>query len=246
MTDTDTEQRLRELPVADMAAQAARQHIDTGRAWRELGLMRSRRTTNRRRGLAVAVAVTAGIAIVVPTLWGGGPSKIQPSTAPSGKAAPVRMYPGAIVARIPLGGVIRVVADARQAWAIRGSGQLGAANYQLARIDLRTDRVTLRSDLGKQPASIALGGGVLWLTTSFGQARGQVARLNPVTGRVVATLHLPAGHCTGLAYAGGQLWAACETSTAKALGFFQIDPATGRVTWRAGPAPNLFGDYEQI
>ena len=249
MTDTDLEQRLQELRVADMAAEAAGSRIDTGRAWRELRLLRSRRNRNRRRGLTVAVAITAAaaIAIVVPTLRGGRSAipdngqPSEPSTGPSGGSGPIPMYPGAIVARIPLGGVINLVGDAAQAWAIRMGGHLGATSYQLTRIDLRSNTVTRRSDLGKRPESIALGGGALWLTTPFGQVRGQVARLDPANGKVVATLHLPAGRCTGLAYAGGQLWAACEVIMAKGLEFFRVDPATGRVDWRAGPAPEQLG-----
>jgi streptogramin lyase len=158
------------------------------------------------------------------------------------------MYPGAIVARIPLGGVLYLVGDAAQAWAIHEREPLGAGGYQLARIDLRTNKVTLRSDLGKRPELIAFSGDALWLTTYFGQALGQMVRLNPATGKVVATLHLPAGRCTGLAYSGGQLlaytggqlWATCQV-TANAHDFFRIDPATGRVDWQAGPAPDQPG-----
>jgi hypothetical protein len=259
VTDTELERQLQELRVAGIAAQTAGQRIDTGRAWRELQLLRSRRTRNRRRGLTVAVAITvaAAIATVVPILMGGlsaGPANGQhsePTTGPSRRPGPVRMYPGAIVARIPLGGVIMVVGDAEHAWAIRARSPLGASSYQLARIDLRTNKVTLRRDLGKRPelttryirpagSLIAFGGGAVWLTTSSGQARGQVVRLNPATGKVVSTLHLPAGHCTGLAYAGARLWAGCEVS-AKAVDFFRINPATGRVDWRAGPAPEQPG-----
>src|SRR5262249_19775399 len=241
---------------ADMAAQTAGQRFDTGRAWRELRLLRSRRSRNRRRVLTVAVAITAAaaIAIVVPALRGGpsGHSNHrqpgEPTTGSSRGPGPVRMYPGAIVARIPLGGVINLVGDAAQAWAIRAREPLGAGGYQLARIDLRTNKVTLRSDLGKRPELMAFSGDALWLTTHFGQALGQLVRLNPATGKVVTTLHLPAGRCTGLAYSGGQLlaytrgqlWATCKV-TANAHDFFRIDPATGQVDWQAGPAPDQPG-----
>jgi hypothetical protein len=255
MTDTDLEQRLHELRVADMAAQRAGQRVDTARAWRELRRLRSRRNRNR-RVLAVAVAITAAaaIAIVVPALrsspsaGSGSRRPSEPATGSTRGPGAVRMYPGAIVARIPLGGVINLVGDSAQAWAIRAREPLGTGNYQLARIDLRTNKVTLRSDLGRRPELIAFSGSALWLTTHFGQAQGQLVRLNPATGKVVATLHLPAGRCTGLAYSGGQLlaytggqlWATCEV-TGNEHDFFRIDPATGRVDWRAGPAPDQPG-----
>lgn len=254
MTDTDLEHRLQELRVADVAARTG-QRIDTGRAWRQLELLRSRRRRNRRvMAVAVAIATAAAIAIVVPALRGGPAAHSDvgqssaPTTGPTRGPRPVRMYPGAIVARIPVGGVINVVGDTAHAWAVRARGTLDTWPYQLVRIDLRTNKVTLRSDLGRQPELIAFRGDALWLTTQFGQARGQLVRLNPATGKVVATLHLPAGRCTGLAYrggellayTGGQLWAACAV-TAKAHDFFRIDPATGRVDWRAGPVPDQSG-----
>src|SRR5258707_12358650 len=108
MTDTDLEQRLQELRVADMAAEAG-SRIDTSRAWRELRLLRSRRNRNRRRGLTVAVAITAAaaIAIVVPTLRGGRSAipdngqPSEPSTGPSGRPGPVPMYPSANLSPLP-------------------------------------------------------------------------------------------------------------------------------------------------
>jgi len=222
MTDTDLERRLRELRITDMARGAAGQRLDTGRAWREFRLLRSRRGRNLRRGLTVgvALAVAAAVVVVVP-IFGGSPSAVpghgqrsepstRPSTRPTGRPGPVRAYPGAVAARIPLSGVVSLVANTEQAWAVRTAGPAAAARFQLARIDLRTNKVTLRSNLGQrseapgqrpEAPAVALGGGALWLTTSFGRARGQVARIDPASGRVVSALHLPAGRCGWLAYA---------------------------------------------
>ena len=262
MTDTDLERRLRELRITDMARGAAGQRLDTGRAWREFRLLRSRRGRNLRRGLTVgvALAVAAAVVVVVP-IFGGSPSAVpghgqrsepstRPSTRPTGRPGPVRAYPGAVAARIPLSGVVSLVANTEQAWAVRTAGPAAAARFQLARIDLRTNKVTLRSNLGQrseapgqrpEAPAVALGGGALWLTTSFGRARGQVARIDPASGRVVSALHLPAGRCGWLAYAGGQLWTRCEAVRGRALDFFRVDPATGQVNWRAGPALGQIG-----
>lgn len=255
MTDTDLEQSLRELGLADRAAQTAAPLFDTGRAWRDLRLLRSRRTRNRRvMAAAAAITTAAAIAIIVgalqagPSAGSGSKRPSEPSTGSSRGPGAVRTYPGAIVARIPVGGVINLVGDAAQAWAVRAAGPLGTGKYQLVRIDLRTNEVTLRSNLGRRPELIAFSGKALWLTTRNGQQGGQLVRINPATGTVVTTLHLPAGRCTGLAYSGGQLlaysggqlWATCET-TGNAHDFFRIDPASGRVDWRAGPVPDQNG-----
>jgi len=249
MTDTDLERRLRELRRADMAPGTAGQRLDAGRAWRELQALRARRTRNLRVGLTAAVALVAAdaITIVVPVIRGsqsanpGQGQRTTPGTRPSGGPSPVRAYPGAIVARIPLSGVVSVVGNAREAWVIRKAGHSAATSYQLARIDLRTNKVTLRSNLGKRPAAVALGGGALWLTTASGQTPGQVERIDPFSGTAIAALHLPAGRCTGLAFAGGQLWVTCPVVGGKALEFFRIDPASGHVNWRASVASSRAG-----
>ena len=252
MTDTDLERRLREMRLADMAPGAPGQRVDTGRAWRELQAQRARRSRNLRRGLtaataATALAVAAAIVIVVPVLRGSQSAipergqRTEPSTRPTGAQRSVRAYPGAIAARVPLGGVVSVAANTAEAWVIRRAGHRATTGYQLARIDLRTNRVTQRSNLGRRPEALALGGGALWLTTAHGQALGQVERIDPASGTAIAAMHLPAGRCTGLAFAGGQLWVTCQDVSRKALEFFRVDPANGHVNWRVSVASSRAG-----
>ena len=129
--------------------------------------------------------------------WGAGGIAGRPHLA-----ATTLSHAGAVVAHIPLGGVVSLVADGARAWVVRRTepGAISAlSSYQLAGIDLRTSKVTVRVSLGRHPEAVAAGGGMVWLTTPGGRARGQVERLDPATGRVIATLRLPANRCTGLA-----------------------------------------------
>jgi hypothetical protein len=79
------------------------------------------------------------------------------------------------------------------------------------------------------------------MTTAHGQTLGQVERIDPASGMAIAALHLPAGRCTGLTSAGGQLWVTCQVLSRKRLEFFRVDPASGHVTWRVGVASSRVG-----
>jgi len=113
MTDTDLERRLRR-----MLTTAGEHPIDTGRGWREFQALRSRTSRNRRLSVAsVALAAVAAIAIAIPLVTGGAPA-VLPRTRTTGPVGgnsktPVLVVPpgylGAIVARIPLTGVVDVV-----------------------------------------------------------------------------------------------------------------------------------------
>jgi len=245
MTDTDLERRLRR-----MLTTAGEHPIDTGRGWREFQALRSRTSRNRRLSVAsVALAAVAAIAIAIPLVTGGAPA-VLPRTRTTGPVGgnsktPVLVVPpgylGAIVARIPLTGVVDVVGAGAQVWAIRDFGPVANTSYQLVRIDLRTNRVTLRVDLGHTFTTVAAGGGAVWLNTAVGQAQGQVVRIDPVTGKVKATLHLPAGQCSYVTYIAGSLWAQCDIKGPGAADFLRINPNTGRVNWQAGPIAGQTG-----
>jgi hypothetical protein len=241
MTDTDLERRL-----LAMRSESLQHQIDPDRGWRDLRVRRSRDRRNRRRGLAaVAAAVAVGaVTIALPTLAGrlpAAPSAVPsavrsgtgPVTAPAsgGGAAPAAItYPRAIAARIPLANANAVVEDRGRAWTLT---QSRTGSYQLVRIDLRTNKVSLRVSVGPNVGDLTAGGGTVWLGTTLGRAQGQVLRINPATGGVIATLHLPAGRCPMVAYSAGQLWATCSGGGGTDL--LRINPATGRVDGRAGP-----------
>ena len=247
MIDADLERRLERLRLTQAGLSgstcpASGYSIDTARAWRDFQLLRDRRNRNRRRWLGVAAAAAAAsVAAAVPALAHVGPQSKGPtlpgarSHSPS-PATSLRSYPRAVVARIKLGGVSMMVQDGTRAWAIRGGRPTRSGHFttQLVGIELRTNTIALRKTVGPFQSTVAAGGGGVWLTTAAGEAKGQIERLDPATGRVIATLHLPAGRCYYATYASGSLWATCAAGGA-ATEFFRIDPATGQVRGRIGP-----------
>jgi len=252
MTDTDLERRLERLrpvnlPLADAAFPASGHAIDTAQAWRDLVLRRSRlRRIHRRRLTVGAVVAAAGVGLAVPVLAGIGPLATGPAPpgtgAPSASSSPgvsrAASPPGshaAVAVRIPVSVVGPVAQDGARAWAIgrAGASPTGRAKAQLVSIDLRSNRVVLRRNLGTAQFSVVAGGGGVWVTTSSSRWLGQIIRLDPATGHVIATLHLPADRCYLATYGAGNLWAACaDGATHTAL--LQINPVTGRLRGTAG------------
>ena len=243
MTDADLQHRL-----TAMFADGSQRPIDTDGAWRELRLRRSRAGHNRRRWLAAAAAasVVAVVATAIPLLSGSlsaappGRHPTGPASRPSTAPGTFRSYPGAIVARIAVSGVVDVVQAGARAWAVRNSGSTASDSYQLVGIDLRTDRSTLRVNLGRSFRAVVAGHGMVWLTTTKGQAQGQLERIDPATGGVITTLHLPVGRCSYATYGGGRLWAQCADGRGATL-FLRINPVTGVVDGRFGPVRGQFG-----
>jgi len=203
------------------------------------GPERSSRGGKRRAWLTAALAVAVLVA-VIGAFWArylSGAARSIPGGENFDGPARTRVYSGALV-RIPVSGVLSLVADGPSAWAVRAYDQnaAGGGLYQLVRIDLRTNKVTLRVNLGSQPQAVAAGGGEVWLTTSNGQRLGQLARLDPATGRVIATAHLPAGPCDLVTIGSQSLWTECARGGATAMAdLLRLDPRTGRVTGQAGP-----------
>jgi len=110
--------------------------------------------------------------------------------------------------------------DARSVWAADNLGR------GLARIDPATNRVVERIALNADPFAIALGYGSLWVTSYFNEPH-EVLRVDPVSGRVLATItDLPLGGGTGIAAGEDGVWVACTYAPSLA----RIDPATNRVT----------------
>jgi hypothetical protein len=200
------------------------------------GPERSSRSRRRRRVLVglvlVVIALSAGTRLL------GGPSGHRPGQAPAPDRAVAlpHEYPGAIVARIPLSGVISVTSDATRAWAVTRTGPPSwpFTGYQLVGIDLQTDRVVLRVSLGRQLPVVAAGSGTVWLTTTYRPGRPQLERIDPVTGHVAARLRLPAGQCTHLTYGAGQFYASCLIQMPNVSEFFRFGPVAARADWRSG------------
>jgi hypothetical protein len=238
MTHIDLERRLEQLRQLDDARLAP----DTARAWRQVTLQRHRDAARRRRSRLIGstgLAAAAAAAILAGPVLAGSHQRSAPGHSRTSAARhSTRLYPGAVVARIPVAAGV-VVQAGPYAWTLAETDADG--RYQLIRIDLRTNQVTLRSNPGLDPQSmVAAGGGAVWVTTRYGQARGQIVRLDPATGRPVRTLHLPAGPCWFLAYSTSGLWARCMSAHG-ATRFLLINPETGRPEWTAGPVPRFVG-----
>jgi DNA-directed RNA polymerase specialized sigma24 family protein len=215
--------------------------LDIDRGWREFEALRARRTAARRRNLKalIAVAAVVAVAIAVPLLASSGhasrpaPRQLVRLGSPNN--------PNAIVARLGLSGVISVAGDSAQAWVIRQIPRsitveqpAAASSYQLVAIDLRTNDVTYRLNLGRRPRAIAVGVGRVWMTTPAGQEGGQIERLDPASGRVVQKVHLRAGSCSQLSFSFGQLYAAC-TAWPAGTGIWTINPFSGRAVLLGSP-----------
>jgi len=252
--------RIAERRLRALLPQASEHAVDTGRAWRSLRQSRSRAVRRRRRiGTAAVTAVTVS-AVLVPVLTGAWPAGGQPGRAPHPQVslepvlgagnlpAPYRRYDRAIVARIPVGRgeVISLAKDGQAMWAVIGFSPNSNPYFQLARIDLGTGKVTLRTRLGQQPAVLAVADGVIWMTNPAGQARGrQIARMDPATGRVADVLHLDAGPCGYLTVSLGQLWAECGSGQWNTV-FLRLSPVTGQVLERLGPVRGPIGNQIAI
>jgi hypothetical protein len=233
MTDTDLEQRLRDLRQRDLGlADSPRSRrgrpAGTAAAWREFQALRSRSVRTRRRALAVAAAAAvAGLIIAVPALSGTHRGQNTQPTTRTSIPSPPRTFPLAVTARIPMSGVMAVVGDAGHAWVIRAVEQPGlATTYQLAGIDLRTNSIMFRTNLGRQMPSMAGGAGRLWLTTPYGEPRGQVVRVDLATGQVLSSIHLHAGRCSQIVFGAGHVYAACGDIGSSRTKFWRINAFT--------------------
>jgi hypothetical protein len=146
------------------------------------------------------------------------------------------VYPVAAALRIPLDRVVDLAGDGSDLWAVRSGSR-----YQLVKIDVRTGAVLMRVGLGRSYPAVAAGTGVVWLTRPFGRARGQLEGIDPVTGRVIKTVHLPAGTCNAaLALSAGRLLAECRVGSPGAS-FLLLNSRTGAVEWRSGQLRDLTG-----
>jgi len=236
MNDTRFEQELR----AGLRAESERL-INVDRAWNRF--LRRRQTTRRRRQLAAAAGAAAVIAVLVPAavvLLGGGAASRSGQLA----ARPVPTTPArdAVVARIPVAGVISLASYGSDVWAVTDT-------HELVRIDARTNVVTLRVPVVglANGTTVVAGGGSLWLEGlgSFGHSR--LLRIDPATGAISARTNLPAG-CGQAAYGLGHVWVLCNA--ADTVRVLRIDPATALVDAQTaalpGPAYSLVAGSEGV
>jgi streptogramin lyase len=115
-------------------------------------------------------------------------------------------------------------------------GQIWVMTYDghVSRVDPRSNKVTLRKHLTGL-TDMAVGTGAVWALVGRNASRGHLLKLDPVTGRVLASFTMPR-RCRAISFGGGQLWVLCGGQLAR---FLRIDPSTGHVLARSGPVANV-------
>jgi len=119
------------------------------------------------------------------------------------------------------------------------------SRFTVSRIDPHSGAVT--QPLHRVGDVRAVGGGSLWGTYANSAEDAGVQRVDPVSGRVVATIRIPNGVL--IAFGLGTLWVAQDASTITSGGnepgrtkpgrLYRIDPATNRVLGRPVPLPGI-------
>jgi len=119
-----------------------------------------------------------------------------------------------IVATIHVGGPIQgVAAGGGSVWVTRPASGPG----RVFRIDPTSNRVLGSAEVGEGPGPVVFVAGFVWITnTVFG---GSVTKIDPTTGREVATLAVPSVQ----AVADGSLWGVASDAV------LRIDPVSGRI-----------------
>ena len=119
------------------------------------------------------------------------------------------------------------------------------SRFTVSRIDPHSGAVT--QPLHRVGDVRAVGSGSLWGTYANSAADAGVQRVDPVSGRVVATIRIPNGVL--IAFGLRTLWVAQDASTITSGGnepgrtkpgrLYRIDPATNRVLGRPVPLPGI-------
>jgi streptogramin lyase len=131
--------------------------------------------------------------------------------------------PGRVAAVIHVGGQPNVVrADTDAVWVQR--------DREVVRMDPRSNRVVARLPMGPPGSDLgAVSGGSLWLTQV---AQGTVTRMDPATGRTVATIRVPGAEAPmgiDVAVGPGAVWVAYDLGTLGGTILARVDPATNTV-----------------
>jgi DNA-binding beta-propeller fold protein YncE len=119
------------------------------------------------------------------------------------------------------------------------------SRFTVSRIDPR--RGTVTQPLHRVGDVMAVGGGALWGTFANSADDAGVQRIDPATGRVVATITIP--HGVVMAFGLGTLWVAQDASTIMGTKgepdrtrpgrLYRIDPTSNRVLGRPVPLPGI-------
>jgi hypothetical protein len=96
-----------------------------------------------------------------------------------------------------------------------------AADRRLWRIDPARHRIVATIPLGFPPASVAAGGGSVWVTDEL---TDRLVRIDPATNHVAGSVRVGRG-ASGVAFGAGSVWVANAISHS----LTRVDPATGAV-----------------
>jgi hypothetical protein len=169
-------------------------------------------TGRSRADCVLDVAVGAG------AVWGAVPGvglvRVDPATS-------------RVVARVPVGPMwAPIAATATGVWVVCCGGERGWADGMLVRVDPAASRVAARIRLGGRPTGVAAGPSGIWVA-----GHGRVWRIDPRTGRVVATIAVADGLAAGgrVVVGGDAVWIG-DWAGQQVL---RIDPRRGRVVARA-------------
>jgi hypothetical protein len=187
MSPMDVEERLRGLREQALGREAEPD------AWPRLQ-RRLRREPWRRAALVAGLALAVLVVSVVPGLVA---RRTEPPPVPT-VGTPVVPGRPVVAARIRLDRSFTDVDVGFGAIWVAGQGAL-------LRVDPRTNRVvaTIPTPLTGESASIAFGGGAVWVTS--GQANGVVYRVDPAANRVTAAIGVSGG-AFGIVVAAGTVW----------------------------------------
>jgi streptogramin lyase len=191
---------------------------------------------NTARGSRNSAAVTPVIdgSVVDSTNWGdtlwlltctSGCGSSDAPDASSGEVVAIDASSGTTIWTSPVSSPQAIVADEHGVWVTTFlPGTVSRLNPSTGAVEL-TAGLSLSSPVAPGDdaflaSDIAVGDGAVWVST----ARGQLDRIDPATGRVVATIALPAETTGGVAAGAGGVWVAENVD-----GVYRIDPATNRV-----------------
>src|SRR5512132_1492033 len=174
------------------------------------------RRRHRRRAWRQAALVAAAVITVAAVVT------VQARQRASEEVASQPTPFGRVAASIRIGGQLSVVrADAAGVWVQR--------DREVVRVDPRTNRVAVRLPMSPPGSELgAVGEGSLWLTQV---AQGTVTRVDPATGRTVATIRVPGAEAPrGIEVAVGPsaVWVTYDLGLGGGI-IARVDPATNTV-----------------
>jgi streptogramin lyase len=173
---------------------------------------RQRRRAWRRAALVAAAVITAAAVVTV---------QVRQQASEEVTSRP-RAF-GRVAASIRIGGQLSVVrADAAGVWVQR--------DREVVRVDPGTNQVTARLPMHLPDSDLAaVGHGSLWLTQV---AQGTVTRVDPATGRTLATIRVPGAQAPmgiDVAVGPGVVWMAYDLGTLGGGIIARVDLATNTV-----------------